>query len=234
MDKNRYTVAVALLLLFLFVWSAGTMHWRYAIALMIAGTILFLSNLTYYFLAKKLPDAETTAATRNALWKRDVGAEFPKLRGRRMLGIYASEDKSAEARWLIDHMNATSDRQIMKACGLIAFNALVMAVMAVEMSRLPAPIQWDDSLSDILRFGMLGIIGGLAVSSLICLTMFWVYWERPDSYGTYASNFSADIEMIAQRTRELSLGVFVSGISLIMAFAVIVMTELLLGPMPGA
>lgn len=234
MDKNRYTVAVALLLLFLFVWSAGTMHWRYAIALALLGAILFLANLAYASLAKSLPDAERVAATRNALWKRSVGSEFPKLQGRRMLGIRASEDKSAEASWLIDHMNVTSDRQIMKACGLIAFNALVIAVMAVEMSRLPASIQWDDSLSDILRVGMLGVICGLAVSSLICLTMFWVYWEHSEVYGKYASNFSADIEMVAQRTHQIALGVFVSFISLGLAVAIIVITELVLRPMPGA
>jgi hypothetical protein len=117
---------------------------------------------------------------------------------------------------------------------LIAFNALVMTVMAVEMSRLPAPIQWDDSLSDILRVGMLGVIVGLAVSSLVCLSMFWVYWGKPEEYGKFANEFAYNIKTLERRTREIALGVYISGISLVLAVAIILMTELVLRPMPGA
>ncbi len=234
MDKNRYTVAVALLLLFLFVWSAGTMHWRYAIALALLGVILFLAKITFYCLGKNLPDADKVIACRDAIWKRTVGPELSHLQRRRALGIWKTVDNSEEARWLLDHIDVTLDRQLTKACGLIAFNALVMAVMAVEMSRLPAPILWDDSLSDILRFGMLGAICGLAASSFICLTMIWVYWASPEEYGKYWGEFAFNVKTLENRTREIARGVFVSGISLGLAVAIIVITELVLRPMPGA
>lgn len=234
MGKNCYTVAVALLLLFLFVWSAGTMHWRYAIALMIAGAILFLSNLVYSCWTKNLPDADEVIASRNAIWKRTVGPNFSQWQRRRVLGRWTTVDNSEEARWLLDHIDVAIDRQLVKAYGLIAFNALVMAVMTVEMSRLPAPILWDDSLSDILRVGMLGVICGLAVSSGICLFMFRVYWAKPEDYGKYWGEFAFNISTLERRTHEIALGVFVSGISLALAVAIIVITELVLRPMPGA
>jgi hypothetical protein len=234
MDKNRYTVAVALLLLFLFIWSAGTMHWRYAIALALLGAILFLADIAYFYLGKKLPDADKVIACRDAIWKRTVGPEFSQFQRRRVLGIWKTVDNSEEARWLLDHIDVMLDRQLTKACGLIAFNALVMAVMAVEMSRLPAPIQWDDSLSDILRFGMLGVICGLAVSSLICLWMLRVYWASSEEYGKFWGEFAFNIKTLEKRTHKIALGVFVSGVSLVLAVAIIVMTELALRPMPGA
>ena len=234
MENNRCTVAIVFLVLILFVWSASTMHWRYAGALVVLGAILFLCNLAYSWLMTTIPGTAEVTAARNAIWKRSVGPEYPKQQARRMLGVRTIEDKSENARWLIDHVDVALDRQIMKACGLIAFNALVMAVMAVEMTRLPAPIQWDDSLSDILRFGMLGVFGGLAVSSLICLTMFWVSWGTREVYSKFASEFTFNMKTLEQRTRAIALGVFVSGVSLVLAIAVIAMTELVLRPMPGA
>jgi hypothetical protein len=234
MEKNRCFVAVAFVFLILFVWSAAAMHWRYVIALVLAGAFLVIADLAYFLLAKRFPDADRVAATRNAIWKRTVGPEFPKLQNKRMLGGWTTEDNTEEARWLLDHVDGALDRQIVKACGLLAFNALLMTVIAVEMSRLPAAIQWDDSLSDILRFGMLGVTGGFAASSMICLAIFWVYWAQPEDYGKFGSEFAYNVETLARRTRSIALGVFVSGVSLFLAMMVIAMMELLLRPVTGA
>lgn len=229
MGRNRWFVGLAIVFLILFVWSAAALHWRYVIALIVASTALFLADLIYSHLLERLPDSEQITTARNLMWKRTIGPDFPRLQNKRALGSLAV-DNGEEARWLLDHVDVALDRQLVKACGLLAFNALVMALMTVEMGRLPASILWDGSLSDVLRIGMLAVILGLAASSVICLTMFWVYWGKPDDYGKFASEYAFNINTLACRTHAIALGVYISGLSLIGGMGVMALTELVLRP----
>ena len=233
MERNRCWAGLAIVFLFVFVWCAATFHWRYIIALIAGGAILHAANLVYFRLAEKLPAGNEVLRSRDAIWKRTVGTDFTSLPSDSGSGIDLNSEYLVQVQWLIDHIHMALDRQIVKACGLLAFNALVMALLAIEMSRLTAPIMWDDSLSDIARLGMIGVLGGLAASSIACLNIFSVHWATPEEYGSYRGEVAFDVKMLARRTRSLALSVFISGVSLLMAMALIALTELFVRPMPA-
>jgi hypothetical protein len=228
MEKNRGWVILAILLLVMVLWSAATMHWHYVGALLLAGVGLFLSHLAYSILSKDIPDDATLTKTRDALWWRSIGANFPFWPERDSgMGYNIVEQKPAEAERLVAYVDRALGRQIDKARGILPFNSLIMALMAIEKAKIPASLQWNDSLSDIILIAIFAVIVGLAASSFFCLELFWVHWGAPESYGAYSTEFQNSIAMLRKRSRILAKCIIISVVSTLIAIGIIGFTELI-------
>ena len=228
MEKNRGWVILAILLLVLVLLSAATTHWHYVGALLLAGVVLFLAHLAHSLLLKDIPDDATLTKTRDALWWRGIGANFPFWPERDSgMGYNIVEQKPAEAERLVAYVDRALDRQINKARGMLPFNSLIMALMAIEKARIPASLQWNDSLSDIFLIAILAVIAGLAASSFLCLELFWVHWGAPENYGAYSTEFQNSMAMLRNRSRILAKCIIISATSTLVAIGVIGFTEII-------
>jgi len=223
MESNRGFVVWAILLLLLVLWSAATMRWHYAMALLAAGVILALCYIAFVILSKDIPDDERLTATRDALWLRSIGVPFPLWPANESGG---EQPKPAEAERLVAYVDRALDRQINKARGILPFNSLIMALMAIEKTRIPAAIQWNDSLSDVALFAIFFAIVGLAASSFLCLELFWVHWGRAEIYGAFAKEYENSMTTLRDRSRILARCIIISAASTAAAILVIGFTEL--------
>jgi len=186
--------------------------------------ILFIIFVIYDFTewcTEDIPDDEKLKSFLDNLWKRTTGNSFP--------GENAStfNSKTAEeAERVLTYAHRVLDRQINKTIGILPFNSVVIATLAIESNRLTSGMALDRPIHNLLVVCMYLVIVGLLISSWLCLTLLSVNWGKVESYQKYATEFEATAKLFRDRSRTVEQAIVISVACLIVGSVAFGLLEL--------
>ena len=150
-----------------------------------------------------------------------------------------------------DHLMAYADRilerQIGKAQGLLPFNAILLGVLGFERSRMPDTLRLPSAATDFLtaRLGSLShslpwlgtceislfcllvlTMVGLAVSSLLCLSLFSARWHPVPEYASFHNDIGASLKLVRARSRAMEWATVIAKACLIVSVFLVATAEL--------
>ena len=129
---------------------------------------------------------------------------------------YAREKKLDDeeiADRLISYLDRLVDRHINKARGILPFNSILLAVFTFEANRFASA-----------RPYLLSPITGLLVSSVLCLSMFLVYWQR-DVYASWSSEVDFSVQKVIKTSIKIEWAAWISLFCMLIGAVVIAIVE---------
>ena len=129
---------------------------------------------------------------------------------------YAREKKLDDeeiADRLISYLDRLVDRHINKARGILPFNSILLAVFTFEANRFASA-----------RPYLLSPITGLLVSSVLCLSMFFVYWQR-DVYASWSSEVDFSVQKVIKTSIKIEWAAWISLFCMLIGAVVIAIVE---------
>lgn len=122
------------------------------------------------------------------------------------------DDKEIADR-LISYLDRVVDRHINKARGILPFNSILLAVFTFEANRFASA-----------RAYLLSPIAGLLVSSALCLSMFFVYWQR-DVYASWPSEVDFSVQKVIKTSIKIEWAAWISLFCMLIGALVIAILE---------
>ena len=129
---------------------------------------------------------------------------------------YAREKKLDDeeiADRLISYLDRLVDRHINKARGILPFNSILLAVFTFEANRFASA-----------RPYLLSPITGLLVSSVLCVSMFLVYWQR-DVYASWSSEVDFSVQKVIKTSIKIEWAAWISLSCMLIGAVVIAIVE---------
>jgi len=187
--------------------------------LLIAIAIAVVVALWAHAMTRQFPAPTQLRAINNAIWKRYTRVDLPT-------GPIPADNQPERADSVIAYVERIVDRQINKARGILPFNSIIIAALSFEKARsAQSPVAGGINLGWLLLFVTLG----LAISSALCLRMFFVRWTSTD-YGYFHLEFESTMEMIVRRSKIVEWATVIALASLIVGVALIAAIEFLARP----
>lgn len=124
----------------------------------------------------------------------------------------------------MSYVERVIDRQINKIRGVLSFDAIVLALVSLELRRINA----DGALSDGDAFLVAGLLasGALVIAACLkCLHMFRVEVAQPAHFGTFKAEFNSTIDLIIARLQPLDHAVRLSWWAVVYITAMILVFE---------
>ena len=181
-------------------WLVG-LGWGWALPLLWLDVML--AAAIGYTASAKGPSPTDVEQIRQRLWLRynpestaPAGAETgpAPLRGN------GGEDRA------LVYVERVMDRQINKLRGVLSFDALIIAFLSVERTRLP-PAQDGADYAAACLFLMTGVLGLLVASSVMCLDLLRVRWSPPSNFDDFAREHATTVKLVAERTKTVERAV---------------------------
>jgi hypothetical protein len=114
----------------------------------------------------------------------------------------------------IAYVERVIDRQINKLRGVLSFDALIIAFLSIERTRLPAAQAGADFATSCL-FLIAVVLVLLVASSVMCLDLLRVRWPPPDNFTDFASEHRTTVKLVAERTRTIERAVRLAEVGVI-------------------
>jgi hypothetical protein len=170
-----------------------------------------------YVMIKRFPDTTEMGKIKNGIWQRYTKDDFPSTAP----GVKNQKDGADAA---ISYAERVIDRQINKARGILPFNSIVIAAFGLERTKLQAghEVLFNVNITSLLLFAMFG----LAVSSVLCLALFFVRWAKSETYGFFHYELESTLDVLLKRSKIIEVATIISLSSLIVGGAVIGLIEL--------
>jgi hypothetical protein len=127
---------------------------------------------------------------------------------------------------MITYLERVIDRQINKARGILPFNSIIIAFLAIERARISYGFDDAEPVHRLILAGLFAAMVGLAVSSLLCLLLFLVRWGEAADYASFGSEVHWTVHALRRRSRIIECAVILSIGSLLLSGAVVFMAEL--------
>ncbi len=157
-----------------------------------------------------------------------------------------ANDQLVAADRLLAYSERVLDRQIGKARAILPFNAILLAVVTVEHSRVPDALHpLAGSFAFLRSFGFLARVPaalesleirttpvlvvtlvGLALSSLMCLRVLTTKWGPIMRYGSFWHEASLTLRTVRARSRALEWATVIAQACLIAAVVLVAAAEL--------
>ncbi len=211
----------------------------YVVIGVIAALVLFVGKARM----RRFPNPADLDMLIGTLGKRYVG----ELWDENFAALTAEQIQNADR--LIAYAERVLDRQISKVQGILPFNAIVLAVISFERDRMPdtLALALPQSLIDAVRglppaamhaleiatsydVRVLGLLImtmlGLALSSLLCLSLFSVKWGPIRHYGSFWHELSSTLGTIRKRSRRIEWATVISQACLIVSVVLVAAAEL--------
>lgn len=189
-----------------------------AMALALSGIALLIAANLIWFVVRGFSRVLTVAEAeelKNDLWNRYIGNPFPQ---------YNAANDRQNADRALTYTERIVDRQINKARGILPFNSLIMAFLALQRNNIASALaQAPGSISLGVAYFLLVIaLTALFASSLFCLYLFLVHWGSNAEYRTFEAEISSSVTVIRSRsliirmaTALAALGLVLGGVSFI-------------------
>ncbi|MGP0093048.1 MAG: hypothetical protein ACLPKB_24355 [Xanthobacteraceae bacterium] len=170
--------------------------------------VIFLAILR----VNKLSDADESDKIKKILWSRYLVGYFPKTN-------LDQKDEIANGDRLIAYVERIIDRQINKTRGILPFNSILIAAFNFERNKLLGATSWRIDVPAMISFAIIG----LAISSALCLVLFFVRRGKSNHYESFSAQFEWIRGILRSRSSViewatiLSLAAFLVGIASITA-----------------
>jgi len=147
---------------------------------------------------------------RDDLWNRYLTKQFAQ---------YDSGTDIQNADRLLTYTERIIDRQINKTRGILPFNSLIMAFLALQRFNLAAALtQAPGSMPlDVAYFLLLIALTVLFASSLFCLYLFLFHWGSSGEYGTFEAEISGSVTIIRTRAVIIQRATALAALGLVLA-----------------
>jgi len=151
-----------------------------------------------------------TRKFRDDLWNRYLGKQFP---------LYDPATDIQNADRLLTYTERLIDRQINKARGILPFNSLIMAFLALQRFNLVAALtQTPGSIPlDVAYFLLLTALAVLFASSLFCLYLFLFHWGSRAEYETFEAEILGSVTIIRARALIIQSATALAALGLVLA-----------------
>ena len=181
---------------------------------------LLLALIEGYQKTRRFAGDGGTGELKQALWLRGTGENFGD-------GTAANQNAAVnrgDAERVVAYADRVIDRQINKTRGILPFNSIIMAALAIERARLPLPATPDpEAWLPIGAFFL--IMLALVVSSLLCLNLFLVHRGPSTDYASFKDEFGKTIDLINERSRSIEWATVLSEACLIAGIFLVAMSE---------
>jgi hypothetical protein len=137
--------------------------------------------------------------------------------------LHLKEDEGDRA---MAYLERVIDRQINKIRGVLSFDAIVLALISLELRR----VSGTGALSIAETFLICGLLASGALvmmACLRCLAMFRVEVEQPDNFASFSSEVNSSMDLIVSRLIPLDHAVRLSWWSVVYVTALIACYETL-------
>ena len=184
-----------------------------AMGVLAAGVIMWASIMTARF-----PGTTQLSEIRNGFWERCTGEPFPTT----AVDARAQNEKADR---VIAYIERVVDRQINKVRGILPFNSIIIAVFSFENAKLQPP--HDPVIFNVnVRWLMLFVILGLAISNALCLKLFFVRWATAREYAFFHNEFANGLDVILRRSKVTEWAIIISFTALITGAVLVALIEL--------
>ncbi len=161
-------------------------------------------------------DAEAHENFRNDLWRRAVPDNGNPT-------YQTSADRA------VAHADRLVDRQINKVRGILPFNSIIMTVLGLERYRLSPHLlsvnPWGEIIYWLPTSAFLIVLILLGMSSMYCLELFRVNWNKNPGYGNFRDEFNSTVNLFNARCVSVTWAIVLSEASLFVGLCLVMMSE---------